>query len=72
MAAAFDYFAVIDDDYLVRFSQSGETVRYHERRSSAYQAFDCGLDLVFGFTVNGSGRFVEHEYRRIHEYGAGD
>ena len=58
MRAAFDDFAVFQDDNLVSLHHGGEPVRDHERCAARHQALNGVLNVRFAFGVEARGCFI--------------
>ena len=56
----------------VRSAHGGEAVGDHQRGAVLHQAFERLLDELFALGIQGAGRFVEQQDRRIAQQRAGD
>ena len=70
--AEFRDSALVDNDYLIRLLQGGESVRYHERCSAFDEVVYRILNEFFRFGIDGACRFVEDKHTRIIEYCTGN
>lgn len=72
MAAAFDNFAMLDDENTVGGKNRLQAVRDHQRSAGNPQGVDRALDHELGFGVERCGRLIQKKDRRILEKCAGD
>ena len=65
MRAALAQLAVVEDEYLVGALDGREAVRDDDGGAVAQDALDGPLDELLGLGVDGAGRLVEDEERRV-------
>ena len=71
MGAALDYFAVVDHQNYVGQADGGKPVGYYKGSPAFEYMCDGLLYKLFGFGVYAGGGFVQDEYRRVGQNGAG-
>ena len=62
----------LDDEDAMRVDDRREPMRDDKRRPALHQRFERALHQGFAFGVEGRGRLVEEQHRRIFENCAGD
>ena len=70
--ATLDDPPVVHDEDQIRVLDRGDPVGDNEDRAVVAQLFELGLDLAFGFHIDGGGRVVQNEDGRILQQGAGE
>ena len=70
--ALFDEAAVVEDENPIDIANGGQAVGDDKGGAAAHQFAEAGQDEFFVFDVEGAGRFVQEEDRRVFQKGAGE
>lgn len=72
MGAAFDDFAMAENEDEIGVSDGAEAMGYDEAGAAGHEALESLLDETFGGGVHAGGGFVEDEDRTVAKESAGD
>jgi len=69
MVTAFNDLTMFQDDDRLGIADSGKTMRDNKYRSAFHEGIHSLFDQVLGTCVNGAGRLVENQDRRVGDVG---
>ena len=72
MRTAFDYLAVLHNQYEIRMADGGKTVRYRKNRTILHQIGKRILHKAFRDRIKRTRGLIKNENRRIAQYCTGD
>lgn len=71
MSALFTYLPSLYDIDHVRFLYGGEPMGHHQRGAASHKRFNAFLDQLLTLRIQGGGRLIQKQYRRVSDERAG-